>query len=115
VLLLLAAHTAGKHLLAIGSGDHGNQPPIVYLLAMIAFVCGSAGCALLVHGHHLFDKIQVSERWRRRPPAVSEMMPVIPPEEQAAKAEIAPQIAGSFGDPSGQMPVSERPRAFHIL
>ena len=82
VLLLLGAYTAGKHVLAMGGRHHGDQPPLVYLLALITFLCGSAGSALLVHGHHLFDKIEVSERWRKRPPAAPNLMPVAPPDEQ---------------------------------
>ena len=95
VLLLLGAYTAGKHLLAIGAGHHGDQPPLVYCLALVTFLCGSSGSALVVNGHHLFDKIEISERWRRRPPAVPEMMPVAPPDEQLETADIEALILGA--------------------
>jgi hypothetical protein len=106
VLLLFVAYVVSKHLLAIGSANHGDQPPIVYFLAMIAFLCGSAGSALLVHGHHLFDKIQVSERWQRRAPAA-------PPDEQAADAEA--EIGEPFYDSQEPALVPENPRTVRIL
>lgn len=39
-------------------------PPAAYALAAIGFVGGSAGSALAVLGHHLFDRVEISERWR---------------------------------------------------
>jgi hypothetical protein len=36
-----------------------------YALAAIGFVSASAGAALTLLGHHLFDEIEVSSRWRR--------------------------------------------------
>jgi hypothetical protein len=39
------------------------------LLAAIVFVCGSAGSALLVVGPGLWERGEVSERWRRLPVA----------------------------------------------
>jgi hypothetical protein len=36
-----------------------------YLLALVAFACGSVGCAMLFVGAHLFDQVEVSARWRR--------------------------------------------------
>jgi hypothetical protein len=38
------------------------------LLAAIAFVAASIGCALLSLGSHLFDQIEVSGRWRNAHP-----------------------------------------------
>ena len=76
VVSLLVAYAAGRHLVMIAPGYPRYQPPLVYGLALVAFVCGSAGCALLVHGRHLFDRVEVSERWRRPPPAVPRMEPV---------------------------------------
>ena len=40
---------------------------LVMLLAGIAFLCGSAGSALLFVGPGLWDSVEVSERWRRLP------------------------------------------------
>jgi hypothetical protein len=87
VVLLLAAYAVAKHLLAIGGGRHGDQPPVVYLLALVTFLCGSAGCALLILGYHIFDKIRVSKRWRQGPPAVPEMTPVVPAYKQPEMRE----------------------------
>jgi hypothetical protein len=67
LVLLLAAYAAARHLIAIGYGPHGDAPPIVYVLALVAFLCASVGGALLVHGHHLLDRIEISERWKRLP------------------------------------------------
>jgi len=36
------------------------------VLAAIAFLCGSFGAALLWLGRHIFDRIEVSDQWRRR-------------------------------------------------
>ena len=40
---------------------------LAYSLAMIGFLAASGGSVLVMLGHHLFDEIEVSERWRRRP------------------------------------------------
>lgn len=37
-----------------------------YLFAFLSFATGTLGSALLVLGGHLFDRIEVAERWRRR-------------------------------------------------
>jgi hypothetical protein len=46
---------------------HGESSPGVaaFLLAMTAFLSASTGSAMLVLGPHLFDKVEVSERWAR--------------------------------------------------
>lgn len=36
------------------------------LLAAAAFLCASLGAALTTQGRHIFDPVQVSERWRPR-------------------------------------------------
>lgn len=66
-VLLLLAYAAGRHLVAIAPAPAGNRPPLVYLLALVGFLGFSLGGALLVHGHHLFDAVEISERWRRLP------------------------------------------------
>ncbi len=66
--LLLIGWRTTLHLVAVGQRHARNEPPIVYLLALLVFACGSAGAALLVHGHHLFDRVQISERWIARAP-----------------------------------------------
>ena len=64
VLLLLGAYSAGHHVLALTAGHVGSPPALAYLLGMIAFLCFSAGCPLLIHGHHLFDRVEIADRWK---------------------------------------------------
>jgi hypothetical protein len=66
-LLVLAWRTA-LYLVHIGQGLASHEPPLAYLLSLAAFCCASAGAALLCHGHHLFDRIAISERWTSRAP-----------------------------------------------
>lgn len=40
---------------------------LLMLLSAIAFLCGSAGSALLFVGPGLWETVEVSERWRRLP------------------------------------------------
>jgi len=46
---------------------HGERSPGVaaFLLALATFLSASAGSAMLILGPHLFDKVEVSERWAR--------------------------------------------------
>ena len=62
LILLLFTSVVVRQLLAIGE-HRGTEPPLVYLLAAIAFLCASAGVALLLHGQHLFDTVRVSRLW----------------------------------------------------
>ncbi|WP_404714081.1 hypothetical protein [Sphingomonas sp. MMS24-J13] len=39
---------------------------IAFLLALLAFASLSAGSAMLVLGQHLFDQVELSQRWTRR-------------------------------------------------
>lgn len=93
VVLLLAAYAAGDHLVAIAPRFPQTEPPLVYFLALIAFVCGSAGCALVIHGHHLFDRAEVSERWRRPPPAVPRLAITEIVEESASAERVSASVA----------------------
>ncbi len=78
-LCLIGAYSATRHLVALAANHAGDPPPPrAYLLGLIAFVCGSAGCALLVHGHHLFDPVDVADRWKPRPRTPDE-----PPDDHA--------------------------------
>jgi hypothetical protein len=73
LLLLGAAYGLGRALVAISAPVPAQQPPLVYLLSLLAFASGSAGAALLLEGRHLFDRVRVSERWiARAPPALAE-------------------------------------------
>lgn len=49
----------------------GEPTPVHYLLATGAFLCGSAGAMLTGYGRHIFDRIEVSPRWRRMASATS--------------------------------------------
>ncbi len=40
---------------------------LMMVLSAIAFMCGSAGTALLFIGPGLWETVEVSERWRRLP------------------------------------------------
>lgn len=51
---------AGLHLSAIHS-DPGVGP---LALAAVGFLCASLGAVLIVQGRHIFDRVEVSRRWR---------------------------------------------------
>lgn len=66
VLLLGVAALAIRMLL--GRTSAATYPDALdYLLATVSFVGASAGAGLLALGRHIFDEVEVSERWRRRP------------------------------------------------
>ncbi|MGH6614645.1 hypothetical protein [Sphingomonas sp.] len=67
--------------------SQGSPPPWVFGLAMIGFIGASFGSALVVLGRHIFDRVEISERWARRSP-------------------ILPRDAGSFE--TGIMPIAVR-------
>lgn len=50
-----------------GQVPHTPPGPLSFLFAALGFLCGSAGGALLTLGHHLFDEVEVSQRWATRP------------------------------------------------
>lgn len=64
----LAIHS----LMALRLGD-GQVPEGVlpWFLATVGFLCASGGAMLLCLGHHIFDQVEISERWRTKPPAES--------------------------------------------
>lgn len=73
LFLLAAAYGLGRILVAISAPVPAQQPPLVYLLSLLAFALASAGAALFLEGHHLFDRVRISERWSSRaPPALTE-------------------------------------------
>jgi hypothetical protein len=69
--LLVVCYFIARHLITIGPRYAGHEPPTVYLLAMIAFMCGSMGAASLVQGRHLFDQVERSQRWHSPEPGPS--------------------------------------------
>jgi hypothetical protein len=62
-LLLVAAWRIAVWLVVLGRGLARHEPPSVYLLCLIAFVCASAGAALLANGAQLFSRVQRAELW----------------------------------------------------
>jgi MFS family permease len=64
-LLCWVSYTAISRLVAM------HVPPpragaLAYGIAALGFMAASAGSALTLLGHHLFDKIELSPRWRAR-------------------------------------------------
>ena len=45
---------------------------LAYSLATVGFLGASAGSAMTVLGRHLFDAIEVSQRWQHRPQAITQ-------------------------------------------
>lgn len=64
--LTAAALPLGHHLRILTQGRGGHEPVAAYALALITFLCATAGAALLVHGRHIFDRIPVSQPWTRQ-------------------------------------------------
>jgi cytochrome c oxidase assembly factor CtaG len=64
ILALAWLAAAALHSRAMAAGAP-TRDAVAWLLACSAFLCGSAGAGLAVLGPHIFDRIQVSRRWRR--------------------------------------------------
>ncbi len=57
-----------RSLVALRSADNQlPNGPLPLVLAAAGFACASLGAALLVLGHHIFDKVEVSARWHAPP------------------------------------------------
>lgn len=66
-----AAYLAVGALMHLRVGATTPAGPVAYGFAALGFLCGSIGTMLVALGRHIFDRIEVSERWRHRPaPAV---------------------------------------------
>lgn len=65
--LILMAIAAGAVTLlrerAVGNSIEGD--PLAYLLALLSFLGGSGGLTLAVLGSHIYDRVEISSRWRR--------------------------------------------------
>jgi hypothetical protein len=72
LVLLAIAYWTGTALFDRFAGSLVH-PPLEYLLAVVTFVCASAGSAMTVMGHHLFDQVEVSSRWARRAPPTADL------------------------------------------
>ncbi len=70
--LLGFAWLAVQALAALHLTQSRADPSIwAFLLAAAAFLSASLGAVLITQGHHIFDRIEIGERWRRNPPAGS--------------------------------------------
>ena len=47
--------------------QHQDPTLIEFATAALGFLCFSAGGALTTLGEHIFDQVEISERWARRP------------------------------------------------
>lgn len=54
------------------SQTHANPGAGALALAAAGFLCASLGAVLVAQGCHIFDPVEVSERWRRRFPSDSD-------------------------------------------
>ena len=69
LLLLAVSFLAIGTLLRLHAGAEGFYPGLVSAaLAAIGFLGGSCGSALVALGHHLWDEVEIAERWRPRLP-----------------------------------------------
>lgn len=66
LLLCCLSYVAFVRLVALRTPPQ-TADAIAYLLAAIGFMSASAGSAMLFLGNHLFDEVEVSARWHRRP------------------------------------------------
>lgn len=67
VLLAIGASVAVRlHHIALATSPR-DATSFMMLLSAIVFLCGSAGAALLFVGPGLWERVEVSERWRRLP------------------------------------------------
>jgi hypothetical protein len=65
MMLGCVAHAAFGRLLALPPAARAAGV-LAYALAAFGFVSASAGSALALFGKHLFDRVELSARWRRR-------------------------------------------------
>ena len=62
-----------RHLMALHDADPAHWSPdvLAYALTAIGFLGASGGSATTIMGKHIFDQVEISERWRRRPDGFS--------------------------------------------
>ena len=67
-LLLLSCWLLFRWLFKVADPGHRNDPGMLeFAAAWAGFICFSLGCALVFLGEHIFDEVEIAERWRRRP------------------------------------------------
>ena len=62
--LLSCTYFAGCWLRNRVSAGSLQSDPLAYLLVAAAFLSASGGAILTMLGTHIFDRVEVSERWR---------------------------------------------------
>lgn len=82
LLLCWVSYTAIARLITMHIPPQKAGVP-AYGIAAVGFMAASAGSALTILGHHLFDEIEVSARWRGRP-----HLNVSPPSEGSIEMDI---------------------------
>lgn len=65
--LMLMALAAAATALLRARALHGSveRDPIDYFLALASFFGGTGGLTLALLGGHIYDRVEVSRRWRR--------------------------------------------------
>lgn len=52
-------------------GQHHDPSFIEFLAATVGFLCFSGGASLTALGAHIFDQVEISQRWAKLPPPTS--------------------------------------------
>lgn len=63
--ILVLAWLAASALRSRAMAGAPGRDALAWLLACATFLCGSVGSGLAMLGPHIFDRIEVSRRWRR--------------------------------------------------
>ena len=63
--LLVVAYLCGAALRARALAGPLNKDALAYLLAAMTFLGWTGGFALLTLGNHIFDQIEIAQRWHR--------------------------------------------------
>ena len=72
------------------------QAALPFLLAALGFLCASAGAGLLCLGHHVFDQVEINQRWRTTlPPTEDTMRPDIKADFRAEDASQLPRVVSN--------------------
>ena len=82
----LAVSAGSARLLLHRAGIHpASQTAFDYFLALAAFVFASGGSAMTFVGAHLFDEVELSQRWRPLRPARSAKSAIVKEHRPSAK------------------------------
>ena len=82
-----------RGLIALHLPQAHDEPGVeAFAFAAAAFLCGSLGAVLLTLGRHIFDKVEISQRW-----ATEYLLPTAPPSGPEAIQHVAqPAFYPSF-------------------